>query len=46
MPGRDPERLPPGVERSASRDTKIRLGLAVFGIVLVIVVVIYLTAPI
>ena len=38
--GRDPECLPPDVERSGSRDTKVRLGLAVLSIVLVIVVVI------
>ena len=38
--------LPPDVSKSASRDAKIRLGLAVLGVVLVIILVIYWIAPI
>ena len=42
----DIDGLPPDVSKSASRDGKIRLGLAVLGVVLVIIVVVYWIAPI
>ena len=41
-----PDRLPPDVSKSASRDAKLRLGLAALGVVLVLVLVIYWIAPI
>ena len=46
QPDPDQDSLPPGVSQSASRDAKLRLGLAAFGVVLVVVLIIYWIAPI
>lgn len=45
-PDRGPDMLPPGVSKSASRDAKVRLGLAALGVVLIVVMIIYWIAPI
>ena len=45
-PDRGPDLLPPDVSKSASRDAKLRLGLAALGVVLVVVLIIYWIAPI
>ena len=42
----DVDGLPPDVSKSASRDGKIRLGLAVLGVMLMVIVAIYWIAPI
>ena len=42
----DVDGLPPDVSKSAYRDGKIRLGLAVLGVVVVIILVVYWIAPI
>ena len=45
-PDRGPDTLPPDVSKSETRGSKLRLGLAALGVVLVVVLVIYWIAPI
>ena len=43
---RGPDMLPPDVSKSATQDSKVRLGLAALGVVLIAVLIIYWIAPI